>query len=79
MADEVPVTSEQSIAWLDRGRRAAAVATTFMLRISTSGTAISMAALVLLTLLSARAKDWLATVRPSSRNRRARMTAGFTR
>lgn len=49
--------------FLSNGRQAVTIATAFLLPISTSGTAISIAALTLLTILSARKTDWLIALR----------------
>lgn len=47
---------------LERARHVAAVATAFMIPISTSGLAIALAALVLLALLTIKPGDWLDTL-----------------
>src|SRR5215471_17928400 len=63
MVDDISVIRGQPVALLDKSRQVAAVATAFMLPISTSGMAIAMAALVALILLLAKANDWRAVLR----------------
>jgi O-antigen ligase len=62
MEEETSVRSERHEASLRGSRQVAAAATAFLLPISTTGTAVSMAALVALILSLTRAKDWLATL-----------------
>lgn len=57
------LTRERISIWVNNGRRATAVATAFLLPISTTGAAISIGGLALVTLLSMRVSDCLTTLR----------------
>lgn len=57
------LVSDRTSTSLNNGRQATAVATAFLLPISTTGTAISIAALTLVTLLSTSVSDWLSALR----------------